>query len=158
MKKALSSGTGPYSNIMASCFCILLAMVGSCGKKSSGGAINGNDPSNFVNYAGMFMKTDSTTTAANGTVTGSFNKVTSVLTYTITWHALTSTPIAMHFHDNGPVIITITGYPVATDQSMSATATFDETQATDLAGGRVFVMIHTVNYPGGEIMAPLVRK
>jgi hypothetical protein len=80
------------------------------------------------------------------------------MTYSFTWHSLTSQPIAMHFHDNGPVIITITGFPAATDQTMSGTAAFSTTQTDDLEGGRIFVMIHTTNYPGGEIMAPIVKQ
>jgi CHRD domain-containing protein len=133
------------------------ALFISCGKSSSsGGSINA--PHNFVTYSGTFMKTDSTNTLASGTVTGTFDQTNSQLTYSITWHSLTSTPIAMHFHDNGPVIITITGYQAATDQSMTGKASFSTTQTDDLEGGRIFVMIHTVNYPGGEIMAPLVKQ
>src|ERR1700759_2753229 len=107
---------------------ILFVTFSSCGKKGSG-SMNQNDPTNFVNYTGSFMKTDSTTTSANGTVTGTFNKATSVFSYNITWHSLTSVPIAMHFHDNGPVIITITGYTAAVDQTTSGTVTFSSTQS-----------------------------
>ena len=142
-----------YSIIFS--LCVIFFAFTSCGKKSSS---SDNNPNNTVNYVGTFMKTDSTTTLANGSVTGTFNTVTSQLSYTIIWHSLTSQPIAMHFHDNGPVIITIMGYPVATDQTMTSTATFTNTQAEDLASGLVFVMIHTTNYPGGEIMAPLVKQ
>jgi hypothetical protein len=145
------------STIISSLFIIYL--LTACGKSSSGnGTESGTNPSGNVNYSGTFMKTDSATTSAYGTVTGVFNPATLKYSYTITWHALSSKPIAMHFHDNGPVIISITGFPVATDQSLTGTATFSTTQASDLALGYIFVMIHTINFPGGEIMAPLVKQ
>ncbi len=137
--------------------CVIFFVFSSCGKSSSG-STSVNNPNATVNYAGTFMKTDSTTTSANGSVKATFNTVTNQITYTITWHSLTTNPIAMHFHDNGPVIVTLTGYPVATDQTSSGTVTFSNTQAEDLASGLIFVMIHTSKYPGGEIMAPLVKQ
>jgi hypothetical protein len=142
--------------IIFSLFMIPLLFI-SCGKSSSN-STTANAPHNFVNYTGAFMKTDSTNSVASGTVTGTFDQTNSQLTYNVTWHSLSSMPIAMHFHDNGPVIISITGYPVATDQTMAGTASFSSTQTTDLEAGRIFVMIHTVNYPGGEIMAHLVKQ
>jgi hypothetical protein len=154
MKKIIPKLSSHY--IPATFLFIVLILFISCGKKSSGDGAN--DPSNNVNYAGTFMRSDSTTTSAGGTFTGVFNKTTLQMTYSFTWHSLTSQPIAMHFHDNGPVIITITGFPVATGQTMSGTATFSTTQSDDLEGGRIFVMIHTTNYPGGEIMAPIVKQ
>ena len=137
--------------------CVIFFGFSSCGKSSSG-STSVNNPNSTVNYVGTFMKTDSTTTSANGSVTATFNTATNQLSYTIIWHSLTSQPIAMHFHDNGPVIVTIMGYPVATDQTLTSTANFSTTQSQDLASGLIFVMIHTSKYPGGEIMAPLVKQ
>ncbi|HEY4874796.1 MAG TPA: CHRD domain-containing protein [Puia sp.] len=155
MKKTFLPGNFvPF--IPALLLCIILALFVSCGKKNS--SDNGNNPSDNITYIGTFMKTDSTTTTATGTFTGVFNKSTLQMTYSFTWHALSSQPIAMHFHDNGPVIIAITGFPVATDQTMTGTATFSTIQAEDLASGFIFVMIHTTDYPGGEIMAPIVKQ
>jgi hypothetical protein len=155
MKKLLSEPVSRY--IPTTLLFIILASFISCGKSSSNGS-SANSPHNIVTYSGTFMKTDSTNTVANGTVTGTFDQTNSQLTYTITWHSLSSTPIAMHFHDNGPVIITITGYAAVTDQALTGKASFSTTQSADLEAGRIFVMIHTTNYPGGEIMAPLVKQ
>jgi hypothetical protein len=137
----------------------------SCGKKSSsvgGNNANNNnsDPTYYnVNYSGTFMKSNvADSTSGNGTVAVVFNTSTLQLSYTITWHGLSSMPVAMHFHDNGPVIITITGYPVATDQSMSGMAKLTPSQVSDLTTGLLYVMIHTKNYPDGEIMAPIVKQ
>jgi CHRD domain len=151
------------------CFCgrngylFLFAFAGAvaCGKSSSsaraGGSISGSGSN--INYTGTFMKSDLVdSTMGNGSVMGVFNPATLTFNYTITWHSLSSEPIAMHFHDNGPVIITITGFPVSTDQTFSGTANFSTQQASDLALGYIFVMIHTQTYVGGEIMAPLKKE
>ena len=135
---------------------IAFSSVISCGKKTAGNQTP--IPSQTINYTGTFKKMDSATSSASGTVSVAFNPSTLAVAYSITWHSLSSLPIAMHFHDNGPVIITITGYPISLDQTFSGTTSFDNTQATDLASGYIFIMIHTTNYPGGEIMAPLVKQ
>ena len=142
-------------------FLFAFAVALACGKSSSSAQATGNvsDPAGNINYSGTFMKSDLIdSTMGNGSVNGVFNPSTLTLKYTITWHSLSSEPIAMHFHDNGPVIITITGFPVSTDQTFSGTATFTSQQANDLASGYIFVMIHTQTYVSGEIMAPLKKE
>ncbi|HLY68932.1 MAG TPA: CHRD domain-containing protein [Puia sp.] len=156
MKVILTKTENGNGLLIALSIFIILPFMVSCGKGSAN--TSGNNPSNNVTYVGTFMKMDSTTTSATGTYTGVFDKTTLQMTYSFSWHSLSSTPIAMHFHDNGPVIISITGFPAATTQTMAGTATFTSVQAQDLASGYVFVMIHTANYPGGEIMAPLVKQ
>jgi hypothetical protein len=127
----------------------------SCNKKSSSSsAAPGN---NIVNYSGTFVKASSPDSSqANGTVTATFNKTTLQLSYTITWHSLTSVPVAMHFHDSGPVIVPFSGFPVNTDGSLSGIATLSSSQANDLANGLIYAMIHTKNYTAGEILAYLI--
>ncbi|HAH23852.1 MAG TPA: hypothetical protein DCL77_08855 [Prolixibacteraceae bacterium] len=133
---------------------VLVLIIGfsSC-KKDDNTVVNGS-----VSYSGSFVKsTDAIVTSATGTATGTFNATTMVLTYTVTWSGLTSNAAAMHFHDAGPVIIPITGFPTATSGTYSGTATFTSTQATDLAAGKVYIQIHTANNPGGEIIATLTK-
>lgn len=112
---------------------------------------------NIVNYSASFVKSgDNVTTSATGTVTGKYNKTTRELTYSVSWNALTSTVADMHFHDDGPVIIHIEGFPTAVTGSMeNKKATFTESQAADLAAGKVYIQIHTANFPGGEVIATL---
>ncbi len=38
------------------------------------------------------------TTSASGTISGTYNKNTNILLYTITWNGLSAAPSAMHFH------------------------------------------------------------
>ena len=117
-----------------------------------------NDMKGTVNYSGSFVKSGETVvTSATGTATGSFNTTTLVLTYTVTWNGLGSNAAAMHFHNAGPVIIGITGFTPTTSGTYSGTATFTAAQATDLAAGKIYVQIHTVNIPGGEVIATLTK-
>ena len=138
---------------------ILLLLVGfsSC-KKDSTTTTNG-----MVSYTGTFVKSTATTvTTATGTVTGTFNPTTMVLTYSMNWSGLTSNAAAMHFHDGAittgsNVIIPITGFATATSGTFSGTATFTAAQATDLAAGMIYIQIHSVNIPAGEILATLTK-
>jgi hypothetical protein len=105
-------------------------------------------------YSGNFVKSTATVvTSGTGTVTATFDKTTSVLTYTINWSGLGSNVAAMHFHDAGPVIYPITGFPAATSGSVSGTVTFTTAQAADLAAGKIYAQIHTTSIPSGEILA-----
>ncbi|HEY3371153.1 MAG TPA: CHRD domain-containing protein [Prolixibacteraceae bacterium] len=131
---------------------VLFVGLSSC-KKDDAVVTNG-----LVNYSGSFVKSgDAVVTSATGTTTGSFNPTTYVLTYTVTWNGLTSNAAAMHFHDAGPVIIPITGFSQTTSGSYSGTATFTADQAADLAAGKIYVQIHSVNIPAGEIKATLSK-
>jgi hypothetical protein len=112
-----------------------------------------------VNYTGIFAKSsDAVVSTATGTATATFDPTTLVLTYTLNWSGLTSNAASMHFHDAGPVIYPITGFAAATTGSLSGSVTLTATQATDLATGKIYVQIHTVNIPAGEILATLSQS
>ncbi|HEV2353389.1 MAG TPA: CHRD domain-containing protein, partial [Puia sp.] len=135
---------------------LLGALLSSCGKAPAGAAML---PGAMVNYAGTFVRNGSTDTSrATGAVAASYDPNTLTLTYSISWASLTSLPVAMHFHDNGPVIVIITGFPVATTGTISGACKLTAAQATDLGNGGIYAMIHTVSYNSGEIYAPLVRN
>lgn len=111
-----------------------------------------------VKYSGSFVKSgDAVVTSATGNSTASFNTSTMVLTYTFNWSGLTSNAAAMHFHDAGPVIIPITGFTQTTSGTYSGTATLTADQAADLAAGKIYIQIHSVNIPAGEIKATLTK-
>lgn len=113
---------------------------------------------NKVKYSGEFVKSgDAVVTSATGTATATFDPTTMVLSYKLTWSGLTSNAAAMHFHDAGPVIVPITGFEQATSGTYSGTATLTSEQANDLAAGKIYAQIHTVNIPGGEIKATLSK-
>jgi hypothetical protein len=112
--------------------------------------------SSTVSYSGSFVKSgDAVVTSATGTAMATFDLKTLVLTYTLSWSGLTSNAASMHFHDAGPVIYPITGFAAATSGTLSGSVTLTATQATDLVAGKIYVQIHTVNIPSGEILATL---
>lgn len=133
----------------------LLAGLSSC-KKNETTTTNANGK---VNYSGSFVKSsDAVVTSATGTVTGTFDPTTMMLSYKITWSGLGSNAAAMHFHDNGPVIDEITGFSATASGTQTGTVTFSNPQVADLQAGKIYVQIHTVNFPAGEIKATLTTS
>jgi len=133
---------------------VLVLFVGfsSCKKNDT------TEMSGKVSYSATFVKSgDAVVTSATGTVTATFDPATLVLTYMLTWNGLTSNAANMHFHDAGPVIYPITGFTEATDGTFSGSVTLTNSQAGDLAAGNIYVQIHTVNIPGGEVKATLSK-
>jgi len=112
-----------------------------------------------VNYTGNFVKSAETvTTSATGTTTATYDPNTMELSYTITWTGLGSNAANMHLHDDGPVIVPVTGFPTATSGTVSGKATLTAQQAMDLAANKIYAQIHTATYPGGEVIARLSKS
>jgi hypothetical protein len=134
---------------------ILLILVGftSCKKSDT------TEMSSTVSYSGSFVKSgDAVVTSATGTATATFDPTTLGLTYTLSWSDLTSNAASMHFHDAGSVIYPITGFATATTGTLSGSVILNATQASDLAAGKIYIQIHTVNIPSGEILATLSQS
>ena len=101
-------------------------------------------------------------TPATGTLTGTYNSATNVLTYSISWTGLTGAPTMMHFHGpagvgeiNSP-IVHITGYPQQTTGTVSGTANVEESMEQDLLNERWYYNLHTPTHGGGEIRAQVL--
>ncbi|HKJ43365.1 MAG TPA: CHRD domain-containing protein [Sunxiuqinia sp.] len=138
-------------------FCALLFTVvfSSCKKSSDSGMESGSK----VNYTGSFIKSSSdVSTSASGSVSASYDPATYQLSYTINWSGLSSEVSDMHFHDNGPVIVHIEGFSSNMSGSVTGTATLTKDQESDLAAGKIYAQIHTMNYPAGEIKATLTKE
>jgi hypothetical protein len=97
------------------------------------------------------------TTPATGNITGTYNKDTKVLDYTITWNGLTADPFAAHFH--GPAgpeeiaspVVTIENFPMTASGTISDRDTLTAEMENQLLGGKWYYNIHTTTNPGGEI-------
>ena len=104
------------------------------------------------------------TTTARGTITGTFDKVSSRLKYSVTFSGLT--PIGAHFHAgapgmNGSIIIELPKNNAAKDGYVSPIEgenTFTTTQTAALLSNGVYVNLHTAAYPNGEIRADMTVK
>lgn len=89
--------------------------------------------------------------AATGTMTGTYNKDTKVLSYNVTYTGLT--PVAGHIHygrpgQNGAVAIPFS--TVATSP-ITGTDTLTAAEADSLLAGKMYVNLHTTAFAGGEI-------
>ena len=92
--------------------------------------------------------------SGTGTISGSYDDVSNLLDYTITWADLTSAVTNMHFHLGAP------GVPGGVELGIAGPWTSPEvgtgiglsaTQETNLLAGNWYVNVHTSDFPGGEI-------
>ena len=96
----------------------------------------------------------------SGSVTGTYDKTSMVLTYTVTYKDLSGPATAGHFHigapgTNGPVTIS---FPSLTSP-ITGTATLNQAQVDALLAGNLYANLHTAKYPNsGEIRAVVVAK
>ncbi len=152
--KTISNVFSRRSNSVVVLILAILTGFSSCKKDDNSDSMNGQ-----INYSGSFVKSkDLVGTSASGTATATFNSGTMELSYSIVWAGLGTNVVSMHFHDSGPVMAEITGFPNATSGTVSGTVALTAQQATDLASGKIYVQIHTVDYPGGEVLATLSKK
>jgi hypothetical protein len=99
-----------------------------------------------------------TPSTATGAFTGSYDKVTRVLTYTVTYQGLT--PSAGHIHQaapgvNGGVIVPFT---TLSPSPITGTTTLTEANGDKLLVGETYVNLHTTAFPGGEIRGNIIVK
>lgn len=104
------------------------------------------------------------TSAATGNFTGTFDKATRELRFTITYSGLT--PTVAHLHTgapgaNGPVFLpfpfnnaTSTGF----ESPITGTSILSPAQAAALQAAGVYANLHSAAQPGGEIRANLTVK
>jgi hypothetical protein len=122
------------------------------------------------------------TTGGTGTFTGSLDPVTNILTYNVTWTGLGSASNNAHIH--GPITVGSTaaagvlvdfnaaasGRTITHGTSGSATGTINFTTIVPTAtvsadslrklfdNGAIYVNVHSVNFPGGEIAGIITRQ
>jgi hypothetical protein len=105
------------------------------------------------------------TTSATGTISGTFDPNTNILTYTINWTGLSGPPTGAHFHGPAdrntaaPVLIPI-ALPSGAGVSgtVTGTATLNDQQKSQLIGELIYYNIHTDVNPGGEIRGQVVPQ
>ncbi|SNC75542.1 CHRD domain-containing protein [Hymenobacter gelipurpurascens] len=88
---------------------------------------------------------------ATGAMTGSYDKTTRVLTYTVTYQGIT--PLAGHIHQaapgvNGGVIVP---FASVASSPITGTATLSEADGAKLLAGETYVNFHTQANKDGEI-------
>ena len=96
---------------------------------------------------------------ATGTISGTYDTVSNVISYSITFSGLSTNSTAAHFHgpafpgSNASVTFAHPGFPVGVTSGNLATTTNTLTQAqeADLLAGKWYSNIHSTTFPGGEI-------
>ncbi|AIZ63895.1 hypothetical protein PK28_09735 [Hymenobacter sp. DG25B] len=97
------------------------------------------------------------TSAGSGNFTGTYDKMSRVLTYTVTYQGFT--PSAGHIHaaapgSNGPVVVPFS----SVTSPITGTATLSEADAAELLKGNFYVNFHTSANPSGEIRGNIMVK
>ena len=84
------------------------------------------------------------------------------ITVDLNWSGLTAPATASHIHTggvgtNGPVTFPFAGVPAATAGAIpTQTFSITPTQVTDLFAGNLYMNVHTLTFPGGEIRGQLI--
>ncbi|MBK1834705.1 CHRD domain-containing protein [Roseibacillus ishigakijimensis] len=112
----------------------------------------------LYNLSGLMDPVQATTNPANtgngsGTIGGTYDSDTKLLSYSITFQDLTSAVTNMHFHLGAPG--TAGGVEVAVPGPWSSpqngTATLSQAHEDNLLGGLWYVNVHTEDFGAGEI-------
>src|SRR5215468_8824602 len=98
--------------------------------------------------------------AGKGTADLDYDAATKKLTWKLTYSGLSGPATAAHFHGpaeagkNDGVAVPI---PNPGTSPVEGSATLTDAQAADLAGGKLYVNIHTAANPGGEIRGQVMK-
>ncbi len=97
--------------------------------------------------------------AGKGTADVTYDTVSKLLSWKVTYSGLTGPATMAHFHapaevgKNAGVVVPLKD--IASGAEGSATLT--DAQAADLMAGKMYMNIHTAAHPGGEIRAQVVK-
>ena len=149
-----------YSPVFYALFLTLLTVNFSACDKDD------DSPNTKVEFSAALdgsQETPANSVSATGTCEATYDTVTNILTYTLTWTGLTDAPAAMHFHKAdigvpGGVEIPITGFAASATGTLSSTATVEQEDESDLLEEKFYVNIHTALYPAGEIRGQMLQK
>jgi hypothetical protein len=128
--------------------------ITSCSKDDD----NNNDKVMFNlggNASGTAVVPAVTTTGA-GTITGTYNKTTNVMTYSIGWTGLSATASGVSFYSgasgvNGTLVQDVNITTAGTTGASTGSITLTDAQETDLLAGNWYYLIGTSNHTSGEV-------
>jgi CHRD domain-containing protein len=132
--------------------------ISSC-EKSYPSPTSRINPNYITQYAAIFVPAHpQDSTNAYGTVSATYNSFYHEFNYTIHWNMLTSLPLAIHIHDLDSIMIALPVFPRVLSDSIAGTSHLTSKQADDLSSGYIYVLIATIKYPYGEVMASLDKQ
>ena len=136
---------------------VLLLMLWSCKKDKT------DTPVSTVTKFGTTLsgtnEVPANASAASGSVTGTYDSATKILSITVTYSGLT--PTVGHIHkaaagSNGSVIFPFTG--VTSSPFTFTSVALTQAQQDDLFNSLYYVNLHTAALPGGEIRGQLTKQ
>ena len=134
---------------------VLLAVLAGCSMMPGGADTTGISAS-----LSAAAEVPPNTSAATGSLQGSYNKSSKVLSWKLVYSGLSGPATMAHFHgpamagQNAGVVVPLTN-PASMAES---TATLTEAQAADLLAGKWYINVHTAANPGGEIRGQVLVK
>lgn len=110
------------------------------------------------------QETPAITTTATGIMQSTYNRLSKILSYKISFTGLTTNAAAAHIHGTAPVgyaagvLQTFSGFPAATSGTYSGTVFIDGIRFTEsnLLAGLYYVNIHNATRPAGEIRGQII--
>jgi hypothetical protein len=96
-------------------------------------------------------------TAGTGTASLTYDPVSRMLTWSVTFSGLSGPATMAHFHGpaaegkNAPVVIWISEHGATPTSPITGQATLTPDQAAQFTAGQWYVNVHTKDHPGGEI-------
>nr|WP_298795156.1 CHRD domain-containing protein [uncultured Acetobacter sp.] len=111
-------------------------------------------------FSGTFAAEHNAPAGVQGRVVALYYSGAHVLRYTVTWSGLSGPITIAHLH--GPALPGKDGPPMATVRGpykspLSGGVMLSAEQEQDLLAGRVYLNLHTKDYPNGEARAWLVK-
>ncbi len=137
-----------------------IVSLGSC-KKDEGTTPVDNSVKLAAVLSGQGEKPNSNSSAATGTFVGSLDKVTRILSYTVTYDGIS--PAAGHLHRISPNSATGTGgveigFTSLTSPISGTALLASQTRVDSMLTGFYYANLHTSKYPGGEIRGDIKLK
>ncbi len=120
---------------------------------------------NRVGFSGLLtgsQEVPPNASTARGLFYGSFNPANNQLTFTVIFDGLSAGASAAHIHNgvmgvNGPIIVSLTGFPAATSGTYTNTFTLSAANAALLLAGNTYVNIHNPTFPAGELRGQITN-
>ena len=134
---------------------LVLFTLGACAQMQTAGGSAGISAT--LSSAAEVPPNSST---ATGTLQGSYNKQSKLLSWKLVYSGLSGQATMAHFHgpamagENAGVVV-----PLANPASAAeSTATLTDAQAADLLAGKWYINVHTAANPAGEIRGQVMVK
>ena len=119
---------------------------------------NDDDMYSLSGNASASQEVPSNTSTGSGTLTGTYNAKTNMLSYTINWTGLSNAVTAAHFHgpaeagvNASPMVDIMIGTNGTAGVATSSSVTITDAAEVALLTGKMYYNLHTTLYPNGEI-------